>query len=105
MLVILVGPKGSGKSHLGRLLERRFGIHFFHVEPLWMRYDADSQAAGLQPAIRPLTAVAVVEAVRRRVVVIVVRHGDREIPELDRPVWRSSPSDGRRSPVTGSLRR
>lgn len=47
MLVLLVGPKGSGKTHVGRLLEARFGVHFFHVEPLWMAYHAECEAAGL----------------------------------------------------------
>lgn len=44
MLILLVGPKGSGKSHIGRILERRLGIHFLHVEPLWLAYYADRTA-------------------------------------------------------------
>ncbi|MCM2313654.1 MAG: AAA family ATPase [Thermoanaerobaculia bacterium] len=32
----LVGPKGSGKSTIGRLLEAELGIHFFRVEPLFL---------------------------------------------------------------------
>jgi dephospho-CoA kinase len=51
MLIVLVGPKGSGKSHVGRVLERRLGVHFFHVEPLWMAYYAACRAAGREPAI------------------------------------------------------
>ncbi len=51
MLVVLVGPKGSGKSHIGRVLARRCGVHFFHVEPLWMAYYADARAAGREPVI------------------------------------------------------
>lgn len=51
MLIILVGPKGSGKSHIGRILERRLGIRFFHVEPLWMEYYADCRKAGREPVI------------------------------------------------------
>ena len=31
---ILVGPKGSGKSHIGKLLEEELGIRFLPVEPL-----------------------------------------------------------------------
>lgn len=46
MLILLVGPKGSGKSHVGRLIEARLGVHFFHVEPHWMGYHADCAAAG-----------------------------------------------------------
>jgi hypothetical protein len=51
MFVLLVGPKGSGKSHIGRILEARLGVHFFHVEPLWLAYYADCKAAGRQPVI------------------------------------------------------
>lgn len=51
MLVLLVGPKGSGKSHIGRVLERRLGAHFFHVEPLWMAYYAECRRAGREPGV------------------------------------------------------
>lgn len=46
MFIVLVGPKGSGKSHIGGVLERRLGVHFFHVEPLWMAWHAECAAAG-----------------------------------------------------------
>jgi len=46
MLILLIGPKGSGKTHVGRLLESKTGVHFFHVEPLWMQFHADCVAAG-----------------------------------------------------------
>ena len=46
MLILLIGPKGSGKSHIGRILEARLGVHFFHVEPLWMAYHAGRADAG-----------------------------------------------------------
>jgi shikimate kinase len=51
MLILLVGPKGSGKSHIGRVLEKHLGVLFFHVEPLWMSYYAECQASGRQPLI------------------------------------------------------
>jgi shikimate kinase len=51
VFVVLVGPKGSGKSHIGRILERRLGVLFFHVEPLWMTYYAECRASGRQPSI------------------------------------------------------
>lgn len=51
MFVLLIGPKGSGKSHVGRVLEARLGVHFFHVEPLWLAYHAECEASGRQPAI------------------------------------------------------
>ena len=47
MLVLLVGPKGSGKSHIGRLLESRLGIRFFHVEPHWLAYHAACKTSGV----------------------------------------------------------
>lgn len=51
MFVLLVGPKGSGKSHIGRVLERRLGVHFFHVEPLWMAYYAECKSKRQAPSI------------------------------------------------------
>ena len=51
MFVLLVGPKGSGKSYIGRTLERSLGVLFFHVEPLWIEYYADCRATGRQPSI------------------------------------------------------
>lgn len=51
MFVILVGPKGSGKSHIGRVLAARLGVHFFHVEPLWLAYHRNCREAGRQPTI------------------------------------------------------
>lgn len=35
-LIILVGPKGAGKTHIGQVLERRTGIKFFPTEKHWM---------------------------------------------------------------------
>lgn len=51
MLILLIGPKGSGKSHIGRLLESSMGIHFFHVEPLWMKYYQDCKNMGQEPVV------------------------------------------------------
>lgn len=51
MFVLLVGPKGSGKSHIGRILEKHLGVHFFPVEPLWMRYHAECREAGRTPVL------------------------------------------------------
>jgi len=68
VFILLVGPKGSGKSHIGRTLERRLGIPFFHVEPLWMAYHAECKASGRDPSIaegisrvHPLIAAALRE--------------------------------------------
>ncbi len=51
MLILLIGPKGSGKSHIGRILEARFGAHFFHVEPLWKAYYEECKASSREPVI------------------------------------------------------
>lgn len=51
MFIVLVGPKGSGKSHIGRVLEHALGVEFFHVEPLWLTYHAECAAAGRAPVI------------------------------------------------------
>lgn len=59
MLILLVGPKGSGKSHIGRLLEATLGVHFFHVEPHWMAYHAECAEAG-----RPVRIAEGIERVR-----------------------------------------
>lgn len=51
VLILLIGPKGSGKSHIGRLLESSLGVHFFHVEPHWMAYNAECARRGREPSI------------------------------------------------------
>ncbi len=35
-LLILVGPKGSGKTHIGAVVERVLGIRFLRVEPIFL---------------------------------------------------------------------
>lgn len=35
-LLLLVGPKGAGKTHLGGLLERYLDVHFLRIEPLFL---------------------------------------------------------------------
>ena len=35
-LFILVGPKGSGKTHIGTLVNEYTDIVFLHVEPIWL---------------------------------------------------------------------
>lgn len=34
-LLVLVGPKGSGKSHIGRELEELFQIKYVRIEAIW----------------------------------------------------------------------
>ena len=69
MLILLIGPKGSGKSHAGRILEASRGVHFFHVEPLWMAYYAECRGANRQPTI-----AEGIETVRPHIVGALARH-------------------------------
>ena len=41
MLIVLIGPKGCGKSYIGTLAERELGIPFFRVEPVFMKIRRD----------------------------------------------------------------
>lgn len=36
VLYMLIGPKGSGKTHIGMLVHRHTDIHFVRVEPIWL---------------------------------------------------------------------
>lgn len=42
-IIILVGPKGAGKSSIGRLIEKTYGCLFLHVELIFL----DVQKRGL----------------------------------------------------------
>lgn len=35
-LYMLIGPKGSGKTHIGTLVDRHTDIRFIRVEPIWL---------------------------------------------------------------------
>lgn len=37
LLIILIGPKGSGKSFIGSRIEQLTGIRFLRVESLWLQ--------------------------------------------------------------------
>jgi shikimate kinase len=45
-LLILVGPKGSGKTTIGSLVARYLPIHFFRVEPVFIQNQADGALEG-----------------------------------------------------------
>jgi len=44
-IVVLVGPKGSGKSAIGSMLERELGVKFVRVEPLFLETREEIGAA------------------------------------------------------------
>lgn len=37
ILYMLIGPKGSGKTHIGTLVQDHTDIRFIRVEPIWLR--------------------------------------------------------------------
>ncbi|MCP5051194.1 MAG: ATP-binding protein [bacterium] len=38
---VLIGPKGSGKSYIGRLLEEHLSIPFLAIEPIFLRIKGE----------------------------------------------------------------
>jgi len=38
-LFILIGPKGSGKTHIGTLVSQHSDIEFLRVEPIWLSLE------------------------------------------------------------------
>lgn len=36
ILYMLIGPKGSGKTHIGALVDQHTSIRFLRVEPIWL---------------------------------------------------------------------
>jgi len=47
-VLVLVGPKGSGKTHIGALLQRRTGTRFLRVEPLFLEAMQELPGAGAE---------------------------------------------------------
>ena len=45
-IYVLIGPKGSGKTHIGNLLERAFNIAFLNVENLGLANIPESKLTG-----------------------------------------------------------
>ncbi|MFH1770140.1 MAG: AAA family ATPase [archaeon] len=41
-IYLLIGPKGSGKSYIGNLIEKELGISFLNVEPFFMRSEEEA---------------------------------------------------------------
>jgi dephospho-CoA kinase len=40
-IIILVGPKGCGKTYVGTLLREKTGIYFFRVEDIWLSLKSE----------------------------------------------------------------
>ena len=40
-LFMLIGPKGSGKTHIGTLIDQHTDIAFLRVEPIWLSLKPD----------------------------------------------------------------
>lgn len=43
LIVMLVGPKGAGKTHLATRLQKEVGIPFLRVEPIWLQLRSEMQ--------------------------------------------------------------
>lgn len=43
---VLIGPKGSGKTFIGRLLEKKVGINFLSVDELGLQKSSESKLTG-----------------------------------------------------------
>ena len=47
-VLVLVGPKGAGKSTIGRILATDLGLHFLRVEPIFLDVRAQLGASNSQ---------------------------------------------------------
>lgn len=91
-IVVLVGPKGSGKTTIGRMLEARSGVVFLEAEAIALRVLADHDGTiDERYARRALTAIvdAATELARARHVVVIETtgasdHADWFLDELRR---------------------
>jgi shikimate kinase len=45
-VLVLVGPKGSGKTYIGSLVERELGVYFLRVEPIFLQNIRSSRLTG-----------------------------------------------------------
>jgi shikimate kinase len=41
LIILLVGPKGAGKSHVGREIRNVFGVTFLRVEGIWQKLKSE----------------------------------------------------------------
>lgn len=61
-VLVLVGPKGAGKTTIGQVLAADLGLHFIRVEPLFVGVRARLGAS--HPQFEPAGFQAVLSAVR-----------------------------------------
>jgi shikimate kinase len=45
-VLVLVGPKGAGKTHVGSLIENELGVRFLRVEPIFLENMRSSRLTG-----------------------------------------------------------
>ncbi|MCK6537628.1 MAG: GNAT family N-acetyltransferase [Polyangiaceae bacterium] len=70
-VVVLIGPKGAGKSRLGALLDRVFGLRFLPVEPLWVEHAASPRDADWETRGYLKVAGAVADELTRHAAVVI----------------------------------
>lgn len=40
-LLMLIGPKGAGKTHLARVIEANWRMPYLHIEPIWQQLQRE----------------------------------------------------------------
>ncbi len=63
-IILLVGPKGAGKTYLALQVERDFGVPFVHVEKIWL--DLMKERAAVSEGFDIEGQARVVAAIRQR---------------------------------------
>ena len=56
-VILLIGPKGAGKSHIGSVLGRETGIRFLRVEPIWLMHQGEAYSAVVDVITREVEAL------------------------------------------------
>ena len=74
-VLILVGPKGSGKTYIGSLVERELGVRFLRVEPIFLENMRGSHLTGTaleeDTAVEPAKLPEFIKRFRE----VISRHG------------------------------